>query len=77
MICYKCGGTGEYLGQGMMMATCDVCSDSHEKYKGPALENIDRKSKGYLDAIKKIMALNPKMSRTEAIKLFEKTYDEV
>ncbi len=80
MLCIKCGGTGRYLGNGMMMADCNVCDgdDSEPKaVKGKdVLPPIDRKSKSYQKAIKDIMAVNPSISRPEAIKMFDEAYNK-
>jgi len=81
MLCHRCGGTGEYLGMGFMPTDCEICNNSSDEcfkpVSAPPLEKINRRSKEYLTAIKNIMSLNPKMSRNDAIKLFDKTYDKV
>ena len=76
MVCYRCGGTGEYLGNGMMMTKCNLCHDIKKEVKTPEAE-INRKSSSYQKAIKDIMAINPTISRAEAVKMFDKAYDKV
>ena len=71
MICYKCGGTGQYLGNGMMLTDCDAC----DKDKPAKPKEIDRKSKSYKKAIKEIMDINPKITYEEAVKMFDKAYE--
>ena len=74
-LCIRCGGTGRYLGNGMMMTDCKLCDDKGEA--APSVEKIDRKSGSYQKAIKDIMAINPTISRAEAVKMFDKAYDKV
>ena len=74
-ICIRCGGTGRYLGNGMMMTDCKLCDDNNEPI--PSINQIDRKSGSYQKAIKDIMAINPTISRAEAVKMFDKAYDKV
>lgn len=76
MLCYRCGGTGKYLGNGMMMTNCTLC-DEDGKIIEPSAPKIDRKSKSYQTAIKDIMAINPTITRAEAVKMFDKAYDKV
>ncbi len=77
MFCTRCSGTGKYLGNGMMIADCDLCDDGEiiERDISPATK-VDRKSKSYKTAIKEIMALNPEISRSEATEMFDKAYDK-
>ena len=75
MLCHRCGGTGKYLGNGMMMTNCNRC-DEHGKPIKVAENKIDRKSSSYQKAIKDIMAINPTISRAEAVKMFDKAYDK-
>lgn len=75
MLCYRCGGTGRYLGNGMMMTDCRICDEG--KIIDKPAPKIDRKSKSYQNAIKEIMAINPTLSRSEAVKMFDKAYDKV
>jgi len=72
--CLRCGGTGQYLGNGMMLADCD-CSEVLQKAIDSAEVEIDRKSKHYKEAINKLMKLHKNMSRAEAVALFDKTYE--
>ena len=75
MLCYRCGGTGRYLGNGMMMTDCNLCKDG--KLEDESTPKIDRKSQSYKQAIKEIMDINPDISRAEAVKMFDKAYDKV
>jgi len=83
--CRRCGGTGQYMGNGYMLTDCihpaqvepkpkDLATPAPAPAPAPA---IDKRSKYYRDAIGAIMGLNPDMTRPEAIALFEKTYAEV
>ena len=76
-LCIRCGGTGKYLGNGMMMTDCTLCDEDNEVVKPQTTPKIDRKSKSYQSAIKDIMAINPTISRAEAVKMFDKAYDKV
>lgn len=78
-LCVRCGGSGLYLGNGMMITACELCDDTTEdEIKMPiSLDKLDRKSKVYKKAIKDIMAINPTISRAEAVKMFDKAYDKV
>lgn len=74
MFCSRCGGTGEIYGNGMIMIDCSTC-EGYGSYE-PKEKTIDKKSKAYKDAIKELMVVNPEMTRAEAIKLFEDTYNK-
>lgn len=68
-----------YLGNGMIMTHCTLCDEdddyfSPEAKPAPPLDKIDRRSKSYQDAIKDIMAINPDITRQEAVKMFDKAY---
>jgi hypothetical protein len=76
MLCYKCGGTGEYLGNGMIITNCNVCDNEPRKKKSVSNAPINRKSRSYQEAIKDIMAINPDISREEAVKMFDKAYNK-
>lgn len=78
MLCYRCGGTGKYLGNGMMTTKCTICDESGHVKAEAAEEKppIDRKSQSYQKAIREIMALNPSISRPEAVKMFEEAYNK-
>ncbi len=78
--CYRCNDTGTYMGNGMMMTDCELCSEivSEKPVKEvPAIDKINRRSKAYQTAIKELMDINPEMSRDDAVKLFDKTYAKV
>lgn len=73
-LCIRCGGTGRYLGNGMMMTDCALCDEDNEVENPQISPMIDKKSKSYQTAIKDIMALNPTITRQEAVKMFDKAY---
>ena len=72
-VCERCNGTGQYRGLGFMLTDCTLCN-GEEEIKAPSLDKINRNSKSYQKAIKDIMAINPDISRKEAIKIFDDTY---
>jgi|GEM_PF-3138502 hypothetical protein len=76
--CIRCGGSGMYMGNGMIMTECNLCQgDIHPvKKKFPPLEKIDRRSKSYNNAISDIMSTS-NISRVEAVKVFDETYNNV
>jgi hypothetical protein len=73
-LCIRCNGTGRYLGNGMMMTDCALCDEDNVSEQPTITPKIDRKSKSYQSAIKDIMALNPTITRQEAVKMFDKAY---
>ena len=80
-LCYRCGGTGKYMGNGMIMTDCK-CEDLHHdvitsKHVVNDLGVVDRRSKSYKKAIEDIMALNPNIGRDEAVKMFDDAYVQV
>lgn len=78
MLCPKCGGTGEYLGNGMIITNCEMCDDFSVKSASSKKDiPVDRKSKSYKKAIKEIMAINPDITHEEAVKMFDKAYNKV
>lgn len=74
-VCIRCLGKGTYMGNGMITAECNLCygGESEEK-EAPTLDKINRNSKSYQKAIGDIMAINPDISRKEAIKMFDEAY---
>ena len=81
-LCYRCGGTGKYMGNGMIMTDCR-CSDL---LGAPVTDNkdvtndpnaIDRRSKSYKKAISDIMSLNPSIDRDKAVEMFDNAYVRV
>lgn len=79
MFCSLCAGQGQIMGNGMIMKECSQC-DGHGDYEPSTKYNaqkINKRSKAYKQAIEEIMALNPSISRVEAAKMFEDTYDRV
>lgn len=73
-VCERCGGTGRFMGQGFMMQDCTLCEEDNI-IKAPELDKIDRRSKSYKTAIDDIMKSDPKLSKKEATKLFDKAYE--
>ena len=80
MICYRCNNTGKYLGNGMMQTDCTLCDDGivspASTVVPPTSAALDRRSKSYKTAIDDIMTLNPKISRADAVKMFDDAYDK-
>lgn len=84
MICYRCGGSKKFMGNGMVMMTCYNCDERGIEVKKEVdslIQNIDvpeapvdRQSASYKKAITEIMALNPNISRKDAVKIFDKEY---
>ena len=70
MDCLRCGGKGKAKGIGYMMIDCPACA---VKIIPPAAK-IDRKSVAYKNAIKDIMATDAKMTRKDAVKMFDAAY---
>lgn len=86
MLCYRCGGTGKYLGNGMIMADCKCDQymkpsplDNGIEVHKAAISNavVDRRSKSYKKAINDIMSLNPDISKQDAVKMFDEAYVQV
>lgn len=75
-VCNKCYGTKLCMDSGMMMVNCDACDDLIEEIDG-SISVIDKRSKEYRDAIKKIMDLDPSMTKSSAIELFNETYKKL
>lgn len=81
--CLTCHGSGKVMGGGMMFNDCDECDgrgkifdelvESNTKYQEVS-PKIDKRSKLYRDAIKKIKALDPKMDDAKAAEIFETEY---
>lgn len=85
MFCTSCAGMGEIRGNGMLMEDCRICSgegqiDDKSPEKSEISEKscipIDKRSKAYKEAISDIMALNPDITRDEAVKMFNSAYDK-
>lgn len=77
-LCYRCGGTGKYMGNGMIMTDCRCEELHHDIVTTKSVVNdpniVDRRSKSYKKAISDIMALNPSIDRDEAVKMFDDAY---
>ena len=76
MRCIKCAGSGKFLGNGMILIDCPDCDGSGD-FEEPKKVAIDKSSKAYKDAIKEIMVSSPGITRADAAKMFEDTYDAV
>jgi hypothetical protein len=74
-VCIRCLGKGTYLGNGMISIECNLCyGEEPEEKEVTPLDKINRNSKSYQKAIRDIMAINPDISRKEAIKMFDEAY---
>jgi hypothetical protein len=79
-LCIKCGGSGLYMGQGMILDTCK-CDDVRPINIAPknnvavAIDKIDKRSKSYKSAINDLMQ-SSNLNRDDAIKLFDETYNK-
>jgi len=72
------------MGNGMVMMTCYRCDErgiefvdlqeSVEDNKHIPEAPVDRQSASYKKAITEIMEINPKISRKDAVKIFDKEY---
>ena len=67
MTCLRCGGSGKYIGQGMMSTKCD-CKE---------LEVVDKKGSIYKKAIEEIKALDDNIDDAKAEKMFNDAYKKV
>ncbi len=79
MICTRCAGSGLKRTNGNMFEDCKDCNKTG-KIADKAIKTvtvIDKRSKEYKTAINEIMALNDKISRDEAVKIFDETVDNV
>ena len=77
-LCYRCQGSGMYLGNGMIMTECNLCNGhSPQKVSAPTLDKVDRRSKSYKKTIDDLMDLNPELSREDVVKLFDETFDKI
>jgi hypothetical protein len=75
-LCIRCGGSGKYFGNGMIMTDCNLCDEDGPIEQKKELPKIDRKSKSYKTAIKDIMALNPTITKQEAVNMFDEAYSK-
>lgn len=84
MICLRCSGSGQVLGNGLIIDDCKNCRGSG--YVNDTINSttnlstcdirIDKRSKAYRDAIKDLQKSSPELSLEQANKLFEKTFRE-
>lgn len=85
--CLTCTGSGIVMGSGMQVKDCPSCDGSGDfidiDSKAPvttttpvtlAAIGIDKRSKGYKQAIDKIMALDSSLTRDDACKIFADEY---
>ena len=83
MRCKVCVGTGEVLGGGFMMMDCRECrgtgviGNADSKPAAPDLKLLDKRSKSYKQAIRKISDLHPDLSREECEKIFDEEYEKI
>ena len=72
MDCLRCGGKGEARGVGYMLSACPDCA-----VKSVAtVHKIDRKSVAYKTAIRDIMDTDAKITRQDAVKMFDEAYSK-
>lgn len=77
--CLACAGSGQILGNGMIIADCKTCDGSgkvseESVKKVAAAPVVDRRSVAYKDAIKDIQDSNPDLTKDDAVKLFDKAF---
>lgn len=82
MLCSRCYGSGEIMGQGMMFQDCsclyaeEVQNDLPKNQCQPKSIQIDKRSKEYREALAKLMQEN-KMNREDAAALFEEEFNKI
>jgi len=85
MRCKVCVGQGEVLGGGFMMMDCRECRGTGVMSTTPPVtggtdsvsKGLDKRSKSYKQAIRKIADLHPDMSREECEKIFDEEYEKI
>jgi hypothetical protein len=77
MICTRCAGSGLKRTNGNTFEDCKDCNKSGRIADAVVKVTIDKRSKEYKTAINEIMNLNDKISREEAVKIFDETVDNV
>jgi DnaJ-class molecular chaperone len=80
-LCYRCGGSGLYMGNGMIMTPCDKCNGKVldkviTSTKQITLDKVDRRSKSYRDTINTIMQTQD-INHDEAVQIFDETYNKI
>lgn len=79
--CNRCVGSGEILGGGMMHIDCVACNGTGRINEPETIEPVkvvlDKRSGSYRDAVTKIMALNPGISRKEAGDMFDREFEKL
>lgn len=82
--CKRCSGSGIVMGGGMMRVDCDDCDGNGKVY--PDFDDdvslakdfvIDKRSKSYREAIKKLKSIHPDMSDSEISEIFEKEFEKL
>ena len=83
MRCKCCGGSKKMIGGGSIIEDCTLCADTEENTEELPEKKlievdkeevtIDKRSKIYREAIKKIMIVDPTLSKKEAMELFDST----
>ena len=68
--CTLCHGSGKQLGAGMLIQPCSVCVNGWIEEKNDEIVVLDKRSKSYKDAAKKIVALG--FTKEEAEKELDK-----
>ena len=77
--CKICIGSGKMMGGGMIMCDCDACYGTGHTtaIPEPPAVKIDQNSQHYKSAIKRIKALNDKITDAEAEKMFKDEFDKL
>lgn len=76
--CNPCHGSGKLMGGGMISSDCHHCDgDGFLMGEKPKKLVVDKDSKYYKKAIKKIMQTKDGMSITEAEKIFTEEFDKL
>jgi|HubBroStandDraft_2_1064218.scaffolds.fasta_scaffold00250_30 hypothetical protein len=77
MLCQKCYGSGKVMGLGMIYEDCP-CDEQNDDELQNEKKNIqiDKRSKEYRDAIKKIVS-ESNVNKVEAEKLFESEFYKI
>lgn len=78
--CNACYGSGQIMGGGMMHVECPCCEGMGFVFKDSRKKKvivIDKQSKSYREAIKKIQSLNEKISDEQAEKIFEHEFNNI
>lgn len=81
MICLRCSGSGQVLGNGLIIDDCKTCKGVGKIYDkqplsedSPIQPSVDKRSRSYKAAIKEIQSVNKEMTLKDAENLFDKIY---